>query len=104
MIIFERVVNSEKKIKNDFTLLLKNKFLEQAGKYPFLDPFAAEFEYSDHKVVFTGDPGEKELLKGVTDSVKELAEEMGLLGRLKEELQSLQAKYSKYGSEFNLLF
>jgi hypothetical protein len=104
LVIFERVVISEKKIKTDFTLLLKNKFMEQVGKYPFLDPFVAEFEYSDHQVVFTGDPGEKDLLKGVTESVKELAEEIGLLGRLQEEIQSLQVKYSKYGSAFNLIF
>ena len=41
--IFERVVRSNKKIRQDFGTLLKRKFVQKAEEYPFLDPFTAEF-------------------------------------------------------------
>jgi hypothetical protein len=62
----------------DFKTLLKKKFLELAEAYPFLDPFAGEFEYTDHKIRFKGDYGESRLLEGILASLKSLAEENGI--------------------------
>ena len=40
MVIFETAVLSQKRMKTDFNKLLKKKFVENAEKYAFMDPFA----------------------------------------------------------------
>lgn len=91
--LLERGIKSNKKIKAPFSKLLKKKFVEKANKYPFLDPFVAEFEYSEQKITFVGDASDNELAKGVIESVKELAEELGILPELIGKLKSLSEKY-----------
>jgi len=91
--LLERGIKSNKKIKAPFSKLLKKKFVEKANKYPFLDPFVAEFEYSDHKISYVGDASEKDLAKGVIESVKELAEELGILPEIMGKLKPLSEKY-----------
>ena len=90
--LLERGVTSNKKIKAPFSKLLKKKFLEKANKYPFLDPFAAEFEYSDQEITYVGGASDTALAKGVIESVKELAEELGILPELAGKLKSLSKK------------
>jgi len=91
--LLERGIKSNKKIKAPFSKLLKKKFVEKANKFPFLDPFVAEFEYSDHKITFVGDASDRDLAKGVIESVKELAEELGILPELMGKLKPLSEKY-----------
>ena len=86
LIAFEETVCSNKKIKTGFSILLKKKFVELADKYDFLDPFAAEFEYSDQKISFRGDAGTQDLIYGVVESVMELANELGILHQLEKKL------------------
>lgn len=83
--IFERAVRSNRKAKGGFTTLLKRKFVEKADEYAFLDPFIAEFSYSDRKIAFVGEAGDEELARGVFESVKELAEELRVLPQLRIE-------------------
>ena len=90
--LLERAISSNKKIKARFGKLLKKKFLEKANKYPFLDPFAAQFEYSDQEITYTGNASDTDLAKGVIESVKELAEEMEVLPELAGKLKSLSKK------------
>ena len=90
--LLERAISSNKKIKAPFSKLLKKKFLEKANKYPFLDPFAAEFEYSDQEISYVGGASDTDLAKGVIESVKELAEELGVLPELAGKLKSLSKK------------
>jgi len=85
--IFERIVTCNKKIKTDCSTLLKRKFMEQVDKYDFLDPFVGEFEYSNQKITFLGDASAEELTKGIIESVKELASEIGILPWLMKELE-----------------
>ncbi len=83
--ILERTVKDNKGINADFNTLLKRKFVDKAEEFGFLDPFAAEFKYVDQKVQFTGNASNEELAKGVTESLKELAEELGILPQFRDE-------------------
>ena len=102
LMIFEITVSSNKKLKTDFNKLLKKKFMENAEKYAFLDPFAGEFEYADHKIAFSGTASDRELIEGVINSVKELAQELKMLPGLLENSVSWSAKYSKKLENFGL--
>ena len=64
---FEARVSTLSRSTPDFSSLLKKKFVEKADKYPFLDPFLAEFDFSDQKISFYGDVSQKELAEGVLE-------------------------------------
>ena len=90
--LLERGITSKKKIKEPFSKLLKKKFLEKVNKYPFLDPFAAEFEYTNQKIAYAGNISDDLLVQGVIESAKELAEEHEILHELKGILGQLSPK------------
>ena len=83
---FEAVVNSHVKNVNNFSAMLKKKFVEKAEKYPFLDPFAAEFEFINQKIRFDSDASDQELGSGLLESINELADELGVLPQFTEAL------------------
>jgi TATA-box binding protein (TBP) (component of TFIID and TFIIIB) len=86
--VFGRVVDAEEVVDSEFAILLKDKFVEKANTYPFLDPFAGEFKFSNQKIVFTGKASDEELTKGVTECVRELADELGIMHILKKEISN----------------
>ena len=90
--IFERVINTEAELDIDFDMLLKDKFVKKADYYSFLDPFAGEFTYSRQRIKYTGSASEDELTTGITECVRELADELGVLHILKKEI----ANWSTY--------
>ena len=91
--IFETLVTS-KKLKNaDFNSLVRKKFIEKAEDFVFLDPFAAEFEYSNREVVFNGDADDGELMIGIVTTLKELAEELRITEEFKSYLTPWREKY-----------
>lgn len=102
--IVEGIVTKNRKIKDDFNLLLKNKFIQKANQYTFLDPFAAEFEYADHRITFTGTSSDKEIARGVVESVKELAEELGVLPQMLEAAGPWLQNHSKMLKESGIDF
>ncbi|MDY6791253.1 MAG: hypothetical protein SWH54_08300 [Thermodesulfobacteriota bacterium] len=93
--VFETVVPTKKNKGAGFSSILKKKFVEKAEDYAFLDPFAAEFEYANRKISYTGQADEKELADGVITSVKELAEELGVLPELEKYMAPWSDKYEK---------
>jgi hypothetical protein len=93
--VFERIVDLRKKRGMDFQKLLKQKLIQHADRYAFLDPFAGEFEYSNQRIKFSGQASEAHLVEGVFTTVKELALELGLLSSLVENLDSWSLKYSE---------
>ena len=101
--VFETVVLTGKNKEAGFSSILKKKFVEKAEEYPFLDPFAAEFEYSDRRIKYYGQSGEKELADGVITSVKELAEELGILTEVKKNLVLWTDKYEKKIEELGIV-
>ena len=104
LLVFETVVQNGKNKGAAFSSILKKKFVEKADEYTFLDPFAAEFEYSNGKIKYSGQAGEKELVDGVITSVKELAEELGILTEVKKNMASLADKYKKKIKELGVDF
>jgi hypothetical protein len=95
LVIFEKVVLSKAKKGIDFKKLLKQKLVEHADRYAFLDPFAGEFEYAQKKVMFSGQTSNQDLVDGIIAVVKEMAQELGLRSALIENLISWSDKYSE---------
>jgi hypothetical protein len=93
--IFETLFASKKDKATDFNKALRQKFVEKAEKYAFLDPFAAEFEYADRTITFSGETTEQALAQGVVESVTELVEEHSLVPASKKYLASWTRKYEK---------
>ena len=85
-------------------MILKEKFVEKTDRYYFLDPFAAEFTYSDQKITFIGDATDNELVKGVVESVREIVSELGLLESLKTEIAPWSKKYEEMITRFEIEF
>ncbi len=102
--IADAEASKKKNIERDFDGLLKKKFIEKADKYLFLDPFADEFKYSAGKITFTGEATHEELLLGVIESVKEIAEEAGFLSNLKDSVSSWSQKYAAELSNIGITF
>ena len=104
LVLFEKIVMTNKKIKGRFDTLLKNKFLEKADKYIFLNPFSGEFEYANQRIAFRGDAIDEELVRGVIESVKELAEELDVVFTLNNRLASWTQRYQKELMKFGISF
>jgi hypothetical protein len=102
--VFETVMPTKKNKGAGFSNILKKKFVEKAEDYAFLDPFAAEFEYSNRKIKYSGQVGEKELADGVITSARELAEELGLLAEVKKYMAPWSDKYEKKIEELGIVF
>ena len=81
---------------------MKKKFVENAEKYALLDPFAAEFEYTNHRIKFSGTATDKEVINGVTNSLKQLAQELGLVRELMVNTEVWSDKYSNQLENFNV--
>ncbi|MBF0227064.1 MAG: hypothetical protein HQK76_16595 [Desulfobacterales bacterium] len=99
--ILDVTIKQNKKIKTDFEILLRKKFVEKFEQYPFLDPFLSEFQYSNGKVTFKGKASNAQLLSGVIESINEIASELGMKQKLYNSAASWKKKYSerlaKYG-------
>jgi hypothetical protein len=102
--IFEKTVSGNRKTKTDFHKLLKKKFVEKADKYAFLDPFAGEFEYADHKIKFSGNADDEDLLNGIMESVEDLAGELGILPTLVDKLAQWSQRHAKEIARFGIKF
>jgi len=101
-VIFENTVTTRKKMKSDFTKLLKKKFVQNAEKYAFLDPFAGEFNYSNRKIDFSGAASDKELIDGVVNSILELALELEMLPQLRDACAHWSDKYTRQLENFSV--
>ena len=95
LVLVENLFQSSKSIKGDFKTLLKKKFLELAETYPFLDPFAGEFEYADHKIRFKGDASEADLAAALLVSMKSLAKDLDVKGELKTGMDGWLKKHDR---------
>ncbi|MGD9045354.1 MAG: hypothetical protein PVG06_16700 [Desulfobacterales bacterium] len=100
--VLEKGVRLERKKRTDFQKLLKQKLIEHADRYAFLDPFAGEFEYVEHKIKFSGQTSDQNLVDGVFTVVKEMAQEQGLMPVLVESLDSWSEKYSEILNSYDI--
>jgi hypothetical protein len=56
--------------KGTFLKGFKRSLIEKSLEYPFLDPFAGEFEYREGTMVFKGEAGAKDFARGVSESLR----------------------------------
>ena len=104
LVTFENIVLTTKKIRADFNKTLKQKFVEKADKYAFLDPFAGELEYLNQQLSFVGNTSNRNFANGIIDSVKEMALDIGVLPRLVGELGPWSEKYAEQINEYEIEF
>ena len=102
MVIFERTASQAKHLNSDFTTLLNRKFVAKADKYPFLDPFAAEFKYADQKITFVGDTTDNELVHGVIESITEIADEINVHSQFSDHFKTWAKKYKSEVDELEI--
>ena len=102
--IFEKMVRSKAKKRFDFQKLLKRKLVEHADRYAFLDPFAGEFEYTEYKITFSGQASDRDLVVAVFTVVKEMAQDLGLMPSLIENLDSWSVKYAEELAIYDISF
>ena len=102
--IFEKVVDKKRKKKADFHKLLKQKSVENAERFAFLDPFAGEFEYTQQKITLSGRVSDRDLVEGVVAVVNEMARELGLQSALIENLDSWSQTYADELAGYDVTF
>ena len=56
--------------KGTFLSGFKRSLIEKSLDYPFLDPFAGEFEYREGTIVFRGETGARDFAKGIGESLR----------------------------------
>jgi hypothetical protein len=84
---------------DSFSMCLRAGQLKIADRYPFLDPFAGEFEYLAGEIVFVGQATAEEFIAGLTEALKLAAQAVmqssGYAERFRafviEDLRKLQA-------------
>jgi hypothetical protein len=90
----EKIVDSNKKVKNEFQTLMKKKFVQNVDKYAFLDPFSKEFEYHDGKIMFRGKVEEQLLAQGVFASLQSVMEECKMVKEFAEKMDSWRQQFA----------
>jgi len=84
------------RVQPSFDRRLKQKLLAKAERFPFLDPFAGEFEFSDQKIRFSGDTPHRELVEALTETVTELAVEAGAEEVFRERLAGWAERHGRH--------
>lgn len=102
LVVFEKIISSQKKLRLDFNSLLKKKFLEKVTKYEFLDPFSMEFRYVNRKILYNGKANTKEVISGVVECVRELARDLNLFNILSSQLKPWFEKFDRQIKKFDI--
>ncbi len=90
--IFTETVNKNKKRGAEPELLLRQQFLDNVNRYPFLDPFQLEFEYKHGKVNFSGEKLKDNIAIAVIDCVWNVIEECKLEKKFRQALEKWDYK------------
>lgn len=92
-----------------FLTAFKRASIDIATAYPFLDPFAAEFEYKDGKIKFSGQATIAEFNEGLSRAIELTLDHFnnqpgnqGLLAKLKPAAATLVEKYNSKLAEVGL--
>jgi hypothetical protein len=109
ILIFQDILSKAEKFADSFsekgTFLdgFRKALLEKAEEYPFLDPFAGEFEYRDGAIRFFGEATEKDFAKGIVECLravlphleKELPKGRMRILKLRTEIESSLERHNK---------
>ncbi|HXG68622.1 MAG TPA: hypothetical protein VNO70_26235, partial [Blastocatellia bacterium] len=100
--------------RDRFAINLREGQLKVADRYPFLDPFGAEFEYLAGEIVFVGKAHPAEFIAGLTEALKYAvtstalasAQPARLRARIAEDLRDLlernRAEFEQFGLDHAL--
>ncbi len=102
LVLLEKVVRANKRIKVDFETLLNRQFVSKVDQYDFLDPFAAEFRYSNGKVIFKGKASQKELVTSIVWCVKDMTADLGMTAVFRKYLPAWKKNYTDEIIDFNI--
>jgi hypothetical protein len=94
MLIYDKFISGNKRIRGDFDTLLKRKFVEKVDKYDFLDPFTEEFKYANGKIEYSGRVDDARLATGLLECLQEIAAENDMQTWLDKSLWPLREKYT----------
>lgn len=93
---------------SSFPTALRAGLLAVTERYPFLDPFAAEFEYQDKEIVFVGTAQPVEFASGLSEALRQMVEDLiySSNGRVRdyiaEELRKVEREQANDIRRFNL--
>jgi hypothetical protein len=93
---------------SSFPTALRAGLLAVTERYPFLDPFAAEFEYQDKEIVFVGTAQPVEFASGLSEALRQMVEDLiySSNGRVRdyiaEELRKVEREEANEIRRFNL--
>jgi hypothetical protein len=103
----EAIVSKTK--SGNFTTAFKRVCIAKANQYPFLDPFAAEFEFKDGQIRFDSSASLAQLNQGLSDCVAQAIRDLtadpthkNLLSSLQNEAALLFGQYGKRIEEIGL--
>jgi hypothetical protein len=102
LVLLEKVVRANKRIKVDFETLLNKQFVDKVDQYDFLDPFAAEFRYSNGKVIFNGKASQKELVTSIVGCVNDMTAGLGMTAVFRKYLATWKKNYTDEIIDFNI--
>jgi hypothetical protein len=92
----EKLVDGSSRRRGLFHKVFKESLIEKSEEFPFLDPFAGEFEYRDGTIQFNGETGARDFTRGIVEGLasalprleKELPKDKILPLKLKAEIES----------------
>jgi hypothetical protein len=76
----EKLVDGSSRRRGLFHKVLKESLIEKSEEFPFLDPFAGEFEYREGTIQFNGETGARDFATGIVEGLA------SVLSRLEKEL------------------
>ncbi len=89
----EKLVHDRLKGSRNFSILLKKKFIEKIDRYPFLDPFGGDVEYSEGKVVIDDRVNRSEVVSAILECVMEVANNLRMSTEINELIRKWQSEY-----------
>ena len=92
----EELVDGSSRKRGLFRKIFKEVLIEKSEEFPFLDPFAGEFEYREGTIQFTGEIGTRDFTTGIVEGLvstllhleKELPKDKILPLKLKAGIES----------------
>jgi len=102
LVLLEKVVRSNKRIKADFETLLNKQFVDKVDQYDFLDPFAGEFRYSHGKISFNGKASQKALVASIVQCVQDMTAGLGMTAVFRKYLATWKKNYTDEIIDFNI--
>jgi hypothetical protein len=98
----ESLVDESTKRKGSFRDNFNRALVEKSEDYPFLDPFAAEFEYRNGEIKFSGKVTVEVFVRGIKDCIKVTLDKITaeidkdkLYSKMRSNLQTTMTKFGE---------